>query len=336
MCLDSLSNATVETLSGFSFIPLVAEGVSFEQRHPSLKLYLGRNDLSRLPGAIFNLECLTVLSVARNQLKEIPPAIGRLKNLVELNLSTNYLNCLPYELLELIAESSKLRSLSLHPNPFFQPDDEAALVLSQGEISPSDAQAEGLGHIIAPRRTLFSARSPVQFLDSKGQTYSDFRLEPVAEGETRVRVHKPGEEPVQSLRDPMRSKSQSASDVQNASRVPSLLELSLQACYKSPDLSSAPEMLPESAPPYLGRHLREALVQREAGGRTCSVCKRLLIIPRAIWVEWWQLEEPEAAPRAGGRESRREERVVPFARRGCCWLCVPSDAHAIPRHSAGI
>jgi Leucine Rich repeats (2 copies) len=64
---------------------------------------------------------LTVLSLRGNQLRELPPSVGKLSNLKELNLSQNGLRYLPYEILELFSDTSRLNSLHLHPNLFHEP-----------------------------------------------------------------------------------------------------------------------------------------------------------------------------------------------------------------------
>ncbi|GKT96451.1 leucine-rich repeat domain-containing protein [Colletotrichum tofieldiae] len=103
MGLKTLSDATIRPLSEFSCIPIVAEGVPFEQKDPALQLYLYRNPLLKLPGAIFDLEHLTVLSLRGCRLRELPPAIGKMRSLRTLNLAQNLLRYLPAELLDLMA-----------------------------------------------------------------------------------------------------------------------------------------------------------------------------------------------------------------------------------------
>ena len=75
MGLEELSNETISRLSEFACIPIVAEDVPFEQSDPSLRLYLAQNPLIRAPGAIFNLEFLTVLSLRNTRITELPPSI---------------------------------------------------------------------------------------------------------------------------------------------------------------------------------------------------------------------------------------------------------------------
>jgi len=304
----------MEPLSQFSCIPVVAEGVAFEQKEPSMKLYLASNNLRRLPGAIFNIEHLTLLSLRGNGLVEIPPAIGRLKNLEVLNVSQNSLRSLPFELLELLSTSSRLKELLLHPNPFYKP-------LSSGDLP--DGFSSGDDARQTPFLGEFIARSPVQYSDSAGAVYSTFRL--TSQVDVPVAID---DDPIPSTI-PYLSKSAISSSIQTVSRVPTMLELALRACYQTPQLKELRALLPAEAPPHLHDHLRRALEQREAGGLNCSVCGRDVIVPRSQWVEWWRLgrrldtggDPPVDTAEPLSRDP--EEQLMPFLRRGCSWRCVP-------------
>ncbi|KAL8649677.1 MAG: hypothetical protein Q9226_005475 [Calogaya cf. arnoldii] len=96
-----------------------AESQTFETLVPNLQLYLANNLLFQMPGQLFNLLNLTVLSLRQNNLIEIPSAIGDLVNLRELNVSNNRLRWLPHEVLQLL--SKNLKNYRFHPNPFIQP-----------------------------------------------------------------------------------------------------------------------------------------------------------------------------------------------------------------------
>ena len=208
MGLEELSNETVSRLSEFACIPLVTEDVPFEQSDPSLKLYLAQNPLTRAPGAIFNLEFLTVLSLRNNQITELPASIANLRNLTDLNVALNRLRYLPGELLDLLQSGGKLRNLSVHPNPFYQPQSTPP----EGMIFPQDAwdewrptgrvlyemgwdddctlrawrdseEDDALGAPPLPQdrrrfrwRINAAARSPVQYSDSRGVVLSKFQL----------------------------------------------------------------------------------------------------------------------------------------------------------------
>ncbi|PSR85758.1 hypothetical protein BD289DRAFT_368089, partial [Coniella lustricola] len=87
LALEEISNDTIALLSEFELIPIVARNVPFSRPEPKLKLFLSGNRLTRLPSALFDIDCLTVLSLRGNPLKEIPPAIFKLKKLHELTLS---------------------------------------------------------------------------------------------------------------------------------------------------------------------------------------------------------------------------------------------------------
>lgn len=172
--LSSLPNAILEPLSELEVIPTVTKDVAFYPRSPKLHLYLGSNQLSRAPGPIFTIEFLTNLSLRGNQLTELPPSISRLRNLKFLNVSQNRLRYLPAELLDLILSPNGALSdgLHIHPNPFFQPEgaprDRLFARLANQEWSGDDLNV-----------VFQLARSPIQYCDSSGVVYSDFRFAPL-------------------------------------------------------------------------------------------------------------------------------------------------------------
>lgn len=182
----------------------------FEQVNPEVGLYLSNNRLTRAPGALFNLQHLTYLSLRNNKISELPPSISNLQNLRELNLSLNRLRYLPGELLNLLKFPSVLSSLHIHPNPFYRPQSripprpEAGSVIHDGSgddlvpagyirlfeddtvlISPDNRSIEEvrerLSTVEIPYpwhawQVLLLARSPVQYCDSRGSVLSRFRL----------------------------------------------------------------------------------------------------------------------------------------------------------------
>ncbi|CAG8604986.1 2120_t:CDS:2 [Ambispora gerdemannii] len=84
----------------------------------SLKLFLAANKLCKLPGWLWDMNNLKVLSLRNNKLRELPPEIGLLSNLVELSVGNNLLKYLPSEILR----SPKLDILNIDPNPFLSPN----------------------------------------------------------------------------------------------------------------------------------------------------------------------------------------------------------------------
>jgi hypothetical protein len=210
--LRVLSNETISVLSEFACVPLVTKDVPFEQKDPELRLYLAGNPLQRIPGALFNLEHLTVLSLRGCGLKEVPQMVHKLRNLESLNLSFNSLRYLPAEVLDLVAAPGKVKVACFHPNPFYQPKDDAPVVATPEEQMPAAESPSDLHHepvnvspvINVPRsvqlctespgtseRLLFqyteagyqsigarfSSRSPVQFSDTAGLVYSHFNID---------------------------------------------------------------------------------------------------------------------------------------------------------------
>ncbi|KAF6803276.1 leucine Rich Repeat family protein [Colletotrichum musicola] len=340
MDLKTLSDATIRPLSEFSCIPVVAEGVPFEDKDPELKLSLYSNPLQRVPGAIFDLQHLTVLSLRGCRLEELPPGIGRMRSLRSLNLAQNLLRCLPAELLHLMAAPCSLRELLLQGNHFFEAANLPRLPrLTDLETGCSEDQylveawKQGLNGVAAR----FLARSPVHYLDSSGLSHSDFRLDP----EATVPIERPEGEEISSsslITPPSSAPYQSKSAGRgvasaSASRVPSLMELALRSAYRCSDLNELPDSMPDSMP-KLRALLKRAADQREVGGLACASCKTSLVAPATQWLEWWQVCLVESRPVGDGHLvvprpwtdlAEENEGAVPFLRRGCSWKCGPAD-----------
>ncbi|KAF9478250.1 hypothetical protein BDN70DRAFT_59406 [Pholiota conissans] len=85
-------------------------GVSRE----AMDIFLGRNNITKLPMELWSLHNLTVLSLRNNCLTYIPPEIANLRDLQTLNLAHNKLRYIPSEMLQM----KKLTQLNLFPNPF--------------------------------------------------------------------------------------------------------------------------------------------------------------------------------------------------------------------------
>lgn len=341
--LTTLSNATIRPLATFARIPPVTEGV-FTRLEPKLKIFLALNQLTTLPGELFNLDRLTVLSLRGNRLRELPPGVGRLSNLKELNLSQNGLRYLPHEILELFSEKSRLNTLHLHPNLFHEP---------QFPVSEADVEKEeevqykiGLGNrttvgrrrgaICAvspdqPRRSwhtqwkiTYQARTEVRFMNIHGDLVKGPSF--LVNAEALESAH--NKIPVADMNDS--PEPPTSEDV--LSRAPSLLEVALAACAKTPQLPFLADFLPEDAPPTLRGLLIEVAEKKESGGSKCTICSRNFIVPRTEWIEWWEIAKvlesnstASAASPLRQMENERDvlEKMVPLMRRGCSWLCVP-------------
>ncbi|KAI0411668.1 hypothetical protein F5X98DRAFT_43427 [Xylaria grammica] len=208
--VTTIPDGPISRLAELALIPSVDKDVPFEQVNPEVGLYLSNNRLARAPGALFNLEHLTYLSLRNNRISELPPSISKLRNLRELNLSLNRLRYLPGELLRLLEYPSVLSSLHIHPNPFDRPeappprpgprnvvdgrergDDSippGSVPLFKGEdltllVSPNGRSAEDIYQqtssiplIPSAWQVVLRARSPVQYSDSRGSILSRFRL----------------------------------------------------------------------------------------------------------------------------------------------------------------
>ena len=263
---------------------------------PDLQLYLSNNLLDHAPGEIYHLENLTVLSLRSNNISEIMPSISKLVRLCEINLGCNQLKWLPWELLSLF--NYDLQKCTFHPNPFLR------LIPSMWDLV---RQADFRDWSIK-----YMACTETAFLDINGSSHRNYPPAPSSIPEHWPEASSDGD----AVRPPP----------EECLRIPSLLELSIRACYKAPQLSQLPFLLPEDCPCHLRRLLESTWRLKEAGGKECSVCKKEYIIPRTEWIEWWY-----CLP--GGAKVKNRSDVsmpVPFLRRGCSWKCtvkVPEHVH---------
>ncbi|KAJ4206746.1 hypothetical protein NW767_003034 [Fusarium falciforme] len=326
MGLEDISNDTISPLSQFTCIPVVTKDVAFEQKDPELKIYMAMNRLTRVPGAIFDLTHLTILSLRHNKLTELPSAIAKLHNLKELNVSQNRLRHLPVELLDLFSSDNDLRTLVVHPNPFWQPGDQLEQV---SEDQPDnllfsytpESESSPLPHLVS--RVL--GRSPLQLSNTTGRVVSEFKF---PTDHTKHILPVDDFESDSSTSSPV---SATPSSQPQASRVPSLLETALRACYQSAQLPEMPYYIPDGLT-HLRKLLERAQRQKDAGGLTCSRCRKFMVIPTIEWVEWREIRTckevgPEAPSvvRMTPLSMAEGERTVPFVYRGCSWRCGPGD-----------
>lgn len=301
MGLEDISNDTIGLLSQFSCIPVVAKDVAFEQKDPELKIYLAMNRLTRVPGAMFDLTYLTILSLRGNKLTELPPAISKLRNLQELNVSQNRLRHLPVELLDLFANGNRLHTLVIHPNPFWQPDGVVDAAEPTRFIFFQYDEAVPVPHLVS--RSL--GRSPVQLTNTTGRVLSDFQF--------------PSDYKCQIL--PVATRDEG----HPTASVPSLLEVAFRTCYRSAQLPEMADYIPDGLP-NLRQLLERAAKQKETGGLMCCRCRKLTVVPTAEWVEWREIRtcrRPELTARLVPLSMADGERAVPFIHRGCSWRCGP-------------
>lgn len=342
--LTYLSNATIRPLAAFTRVPPVTEGV-FARLDPRLKIFLASNRLSTLPEELFNLRNLTVLSLRGNKIHELPPAIGRLHKLTELNISQNSLQYLPFEILDLFSDTSRLQSFQIHPNLFHERQCPTTKVneahqKTTYQTSPENNVRPRRGAIcaISPHRrrswhpqwkVVYTARTEVRYMDingahMKGPTLSNHTLFGPRKFPNGIPIADANDAPI-----PPNPRGNVIS------RVPSLLELALASCSRTPQLPYLASELPEDCPESFHGLLGLAVAKKESGGSKCTICKRDFIIPRTEWIEWWQISKAmedtdlgSTASQLGKIENERDtvESMVPLMRRGCSWLCVPEAA----------
>lgn len=263
---------------------------------PALRLYLSNNLLEEVPGEVFHLKNMEVLSLRSNNLTEVLPSIGELKNLKELNLGSNQLKWLPWELLGLL--HANLQKCMIYPNPFIRP------LPSTWNYASSRKLESGEPCQVASTR--------IAFLDIKGASFRHWPPAP-----SSLPDHWPEPQADDEFLGP---------PPEERTNAPSLLELALRACKRAPQLSQLPFFLPDDCPEYLTQLLQKTWKLKEAGGKSCSVCGNEYIIPRTEWIEWWYCI-PEQGYRGQLDNSLAMNRMpVPLLRRGCSWACWEENA----------
>lgn len=277
-----------------------SETRQYQPLTPALRLYLSNNLLEEVPGEVFHLKNLEVLSLRSNNLTEIQPSIGELSNLKELNLGSNQLNWLPWELLGLL--HANLKRCMIYPNPFIR------ALPSTWNHGPSRRS-----EFHEPRQL---ASTRIAFLDITG---ASLRYWPPAP--SSVPEHWPEPQADDEFLGP---------PPEERTKTPSLLELALRACKESPQLSQLPFLIPNDSPQHLIQLLQMTWKLKEAGGKICSVCGNEYIIPRTEWIEWWYCI-PEQVSRQWDSTLATHGMPVPFLRRGCSWACWEENASPLIR-----
>ncbi|XXH02331.1 hypothetical protein Hte_008704 [Hypoxylon texense] len=325
--LESISNKTISQISIFD--TLLNPDFPNTPKDTFTKLYLSNNPLLRAPGAVFNLEYLSVLSLRNTRITELPPSIGNLRNLETLNLSLSRLRYLPGELLDLMKCPGRLHTVTIHPNPFYRPDhiepdlvhddvwddsfrDDVAFykewvstdgTVFQQWLNKNDAHRLDQSEYVPDQKdgcpswdVHALARSPVQYSDSRGAVVSKFQLprlnssDPDAGAPSDLIVET--EDLCSSPPLPRSTRNLHATAL-NQSRVLSLFELALQACSRSGQLRELPSYLPPNAPSYFKELLDSFAARSEghdnSGDLPCSICGRKVMVPVTHWIEWWEI-----------------------------------------------
>ena len=280
----------------------------FQSLTPALRLYLSNNLLEEVPGEVFHLKNLQVLSLRSNNLTEILPSIGELSNLKELNLGSNQLNWLPWELLGLL--HANLQKCMIYPNPLIRPLPSIWNPAPSRKLEPHEPRQH------EPRQV---ASTQIAFLDVSGASIRCWAPAPSSLPEHWPELQADGE----FLGPPPEERT----------KTPSLLELALRACKESSQLSQFPFLIPDDYPQHLTQLLQRTWKLKEAGGKTCSVCGNEYIIPRTEWIEWWYCI-PEQGYLGASQTSRLQamnRTPVPLLRRGCSWACWEENASPLIR-----
>ncbi|KAE8390251.1 hypothetical protein BDV23DRAFT_155766 [Aspergillus alliaceus] len=280
--------------------PPITEDV-YSSLRPFLRLFLTGNSLQSMPGELFELDSLKVLSLRYNKITEVPPAIKKLTLLQEVNLAVNRLNYLPWELLWLIKKGD-LKHMIVRPNPFIQIHEAEIDEWHSPEGTELGSPGEGLRLCDYEGPPPEEAWAPIHVATGPVRRYNMEGM-PVDDQASRICASQPNE---------------------RESRVPSLREVSLLACTRSSFFDQVSDEEMADYPGLILRLLRQAKEARSSGGRSCSVCHRSFVIARAEWIEWWDCSTYESGLK-GPRCSGEKLRPLPFRRLGCSWACVPSS-----------
>ncbi|KAI1361093.1 hypothetical protein F5Y08DRAFT_28528 [Xylaria arbuscula] len=361
--LSSLGATTVpdgpiSRLAELTLIPSVDKDVPFEQTNPELGLYLSNNLLTSAPGALFNLEHLTYLSLRNNKISELPPSIGKLRNLRELNLSLNRLRYLPGELLNLLEFPSALSSLHIHPNPFHRPQTlppcpkprrgspaipTEQIPIFRGEdstllVSLDNRQEEVTSAPpVSAWRFVLLTRSAVQYSDSRGSVFSKFQL-PSEESDDQFRLRASEEtqaltletEDISLLSTPP-FQNRASSGTSKPSNVLSLFELASKSASRAAQIWDLASYFPPDAPSSVLRNIdrikKQSALNGDSGTLPCSICGRQITTPTAQWIEWWDISKAERKSletvTLEPLSMNAFENAIPFLKRGCSWSCTP-------------
>lgn len=282
-------------------IPKQGKRDQYQSLTPALRLYFSNNLLEEIPGEVFHLKNLEVLSLRSNNLTEILPSIGELTKLKELNLGSNQLNWLPWELLGLL--HANLHKCMIYPNPFFRP------VPSTWNYVSSQKPESGEPCQVASTR--------IAFLDITGASFRHWPPAP-----SSLSDHWPEPQADDEFLGP---------PPEERTKTPSLLELALRKCKESSQLSQFPFLIPEDSPDHLKDLLQKTWKLKEAGGKSCSVCGNEYVIPRTEWIEWWYCIPEQGFRGQVDNSVAMHKMPVPLLRRGCSWACWEENASPLIR-----
>lgn len=286
-----------------------------------IKLLMGNNKLTRLPGTLFSVENLTTLSLRGNNLTELPPAVGHCRNLKELNIAYNKLTHLPFEVIEMIPNTT----IYLYGNKLYEVERRSE------EEWAEQGHARFDGEVFAepgPARVWYLGRGPVQFTDTGGRVYSSYTIPAKGGAANQMQITTEQTRPTTTHRRTRHQQLKTRSPAL-ATGVPSLAELCARslvlAGQSEPYLDTPAGDTPDLVSRTCGA-VRQTLYQ---GGQSCAICKTAFVTARAQWVEFYvRLDSYETSagavvPRLPSSRQTIGEYLLPSLRKGCSWKCVP-------------
>lgn len=105
--------------------------------------------------------------------------------------------------------------------------------------------------------------------------------------------------------------------LQGQERCPTLFELALRSCVRSPSFRNIDQILPEHVPDLVTRGVEWGKKAAE-DYKQCSVCWKTYVMPRAEWIEYWHC----APGRPEDLHCSIETIALPFLRSVCSWGCA--------------
>lgn len=314
---------------------------------PEITLTLEFNKLRCLHLDLFCLQNLVHLSLRNNEIEELPLQIGSLRNLVSLDVCHNRLRTLPAELLDICAPRGKLTRLVTFGNPLvevgdlkqidythvvrslppnvsaphafsavarYHPGDLLARMFRYAEQNWSDFEGH---HIHTPRasatpqaKLFLVTRTVAAYYDAGGRLLRGSPDLPMQEEATLSIL-------IRSQPGLMVHTSLGAYNVPptwfdrpSDSPVPSLYTSALNTAFKSYGAQEFIDWAGKDLPPQVERGFRAAESNLRTVWwpfRTCHVCGKTYVVPRAAWIEGWFFDQI----------------IVPIKVVVCSWGCVP-------------
>ncbi|KAF2753086.1 hypothetical protein EJ05DRAFT_542189 [Pseudovirgaria hyperparasitica] len=333
--LEKLDGSIIQPIRAFSTVPMACD----RDFRPQLKILLSMNSLQTLPKEIWELNHIVHLGLRQNRLETLSPNIAKLVDLQSLDITGNKIRWLPWELLSLITPSRSLAMFHVeHGNPLLMPFEGLPefpscireLAIGHHQDFVQTKPETNSGHATEMQRWLCRIGETIHAGKLYGEGLSNSHCIPskpwLVGCSEMARFSSDGTlangSPIAPSLVPLEQRSLKAYLVDDlpqpqrisCSRVGSLFELSLRRVTALISTEQLRKYVPDLPEGPFQRALTEAEHVQADGGRTCSVCGQLYILPRAEWMEFWHVHRSGATAGINGH-------LLPFLRRACSWRC---------------